>query len=257
MNWTRRKFICAAIGGVPALGLGYSWLVESEWLEVKKVLLTNDTPSLRLVHFSDLHYKGGASYAEKIITRINDISADCVVFSGDLVEGRDRTYLDKALDHITQIRHPVFGVPGNHDPQDLESVRKFKKAFAKTGGAWFRNEAASLGDWEFWGSSGISIPNRFQNASREKKKRVLITHYPATCRRKTRHNFDLILAGHSHGGQIRMPWLGAIYVPYGVEGYIRGLYETALGKLYVNVGVGTLLLPLRFLCRPEIAVIHL
>jgi hypothetical protein len=65
---------------------------------------------------------------------------------------------------------------------------------------------------------------------------------------------DLILAGHSHGGQVRLPFIGATLLPFWVDGYVRGWYDTPAGPLYVNVGLGTAALPLRFLCRPEIAV---
>ena len=70
-------------------------------------------------------------------------------------------------------------------------------------------------------------------------------------------SFDLILAGHSHGGQVRLPVFGPLLVPFGVEGYDAGLYDTPAGPLYVNVGIGTFMLPVRFWCRPELAVIEL
>ncbi len=68
--------------------------------------------------------------------------------------------------------------------------------------------------------------------------------------------FDLILAGHSHGGQVRLPVVGGLVIPYDVGKYEKGLYETKAGTLYVNPGIGSYGIPLRILCRPEITVIE-
>ena len=85
-------------------------------------------------------------------------------------------------------------------------------------------------------------------------KRILLAHYPDTVDRIKNQIFNLVLAGHSHGGQIRLPFIGALIVPYGVGDYDLGLFHTPAGPLYVNPGLGTLR-PVRFLCRPEITVI--
>jgi predicted MPP superfamily phosphohydrolase len=68
-------------------------------------------------------------------------------------------------------------------------------------------------------------------------------------------SFDLILAGHSHGGQIRLPFIGALIVPKGVTPYEHGFYETPGGPLYVNAGIGTYRLPLRWNCPPELTLV--
>jgi predicted MPP superfamily phosphohydrolase len=86
---------------------------------------------------------------------------------------------------------------------------------------------------------------------------LLLCHYPKVADARHQTNYDLILAGHSHGGQIRVPFFGAPVVPFGVGNYVRGLHQTGAGPLYVNVGVGTFLIPVRFCCRPEITLIQL
>ena len=65
---------------------------------------------------------------------------------------------------------------------------------------------------------------------------------------------DLVLAGHSHGGQVRLPWLGALVRPQHVGPYEMGWYSTPAGPLYVNPGIGCLGFDVRFNCRPEVAV---
>ena len=82
-----------------------------------------------------------------------------------------------------------------------------------------------------------------------------MTHYPLDAD-SVRGHYDLILAGHSHGGQIRVPFFGAPVLPYRVGSYDRGRFETPAGPLYVNPGIGTYRYAARFWCRPEITVIE-
>lgn len=65
---------------------------------------------------------------------------------------------------------------------------------------------------------------------------------------------DLVLAGHSHGGQVRLPFYGPVFLPFGVEQYDLGLFHTPSGPLYVNPGIGWFPVPIRFNCRPEITL---
>ena len=79
-------------------------------------------------------------------------------------------------------------------------------------------------------------------------------HYPAWVKNLGTRRFDLILAGHSHGGQVRLPFYGPVYIPYGVDQYDLGLFSTGSGSLYVNPGIGWFPWPIRFRCRPELTV---
>ena len=88
-------------------------------------------------------------------------------------------------------------------------------------------------------------------------KRILLTHYPAEVDTLTEPAYDLVLSGHSHGGQVRLPWFGALIVPFGVNRYQMGTYATPSGRLHVSAGLGTFFLPVRFCCRPEITLIEL
>jgi uncharacterized protein len=87
-------------------------------------------------------------------------------------------------------------------------------------------------------------------------RQILLLHYPAVANGLA-GRFDLILAGHSHGGQIRLPVVGALIVPKGVGAYDHGYYETPGGPLYVNAGIGTYRIPFRWNCRPEITLVTL
>jgi predicted MPP superfamily phosphohydrolase len=88
-------------------------------------------------------------------------------------------------------------------------------------------------------------------------KNILLVHYPAWVKRLEGQKFDLILAGHSHGGQVRIPFYGPIIVPYAVDEYDLGLFQTKAGPLYVTSGIGWFPVPIRFNCRPEITVMEI
>jgi hypothetical protein len=87
-------------------------------------------------------------------------------------------------------------------------------------------------------------------------KNILLIHYPAWAK-EFKEKFDLILAGHSHGGQVRLPFYGALIVPFSVDEYDLGLFQTKAGPLYVNAGIGWFPYPIRFNCRPEITVVEI
>jgi predicted MPP superfamily phosphohydrolase len=102
----------------------------------------------------------------------------------------------------------------------------------------------------------------FQNhplpPSRPAAKNILLMHYPAWAKKFGGRKFDLLLAGHSHGGQVRIPFYGAVIVPFHVDEYDLGLFQTPAGPLYVNPGIGYIGdYDIRFNCRPEITVIEI
>ena len=85
-------------------------------------------------------------------------------------------------------------------------------------------------------------------------KNILLMHFPAWVDKFKKQHFDLMIAGHSHGGQVRLPFIGALVVPYNVDSYDLGLFQTPAGPLYVNPGIGWFYMDVRFNCRPEVTL---
>lgn len=250
----RNKFRILFYGGLIFTAV-YGFIIEPQWILVKQVVLSQN-PKCRLVHVSDIHYTGDESYLIDIVNRINRISPDFVCFTGDLVE--EKHDLQQALDILGRIRCPVFGVPGNHDYWSGVSFDAIGTAFKNTGGAWLTNQRIYFRDIEITGMADEAYkPPPPVSGSRRPEKKVLLTHYPALVNQLFHDKFDLILAGHSHGGQIRLPFFGAIKAPYGVGKYEKGLFDTEAGILYVNQGLGTYGIHMRLCCRPEITIIEL
>jgi len=246
---TRRKFLGLSALALPvALGVNSS-AFETTTLRVTK--LDHGPGPCRFVHFSDFHYKGDAEYAAEVVRTINELAPNFVCFTGDLVE--EARFAPAAFDFIRQINVPVYGNPGNHDFQSGVASADFDKAFAATGGGWLPGRSAILPEYdlELIGvGRGVQVFSEPQAA-----RQIVLMHFPQMVNHLRGRRFDLILAGHSHGGQIRLPMLGAIVLPKGVRPYEHGLYETPGGPLYVNAGIGTYRIPFRWNCRPELTLI--
>jgi predicted MPP superfamily phosphohydrolase len=254
----RRRFLASCGAACAAAPFGVAaeagWL-EPTWLEVRQLRIGDSQPSHRLVHFTDLHYKGDRAYAEDVVNRINSLSPDFVCFTGDIIE--NARFLPEALEILSGIKSPMYGVPGNHDYWSRAPFGEIAKCFAATGGAWLLDQQRVI-------AGGLNIvgvtclfPVPLQPLLRLATKNILLMHYPAWIKRQAGCTFDLVLAGHSHGGQVRIPFGGAIILPFGVGEYDLGLYQTQAGPLNVSSGIGWYHLPVRFNCRPEIVLIEI
>jgi predicted MPP superfamily phosphohydrolase len=247
---TRRKFLGLGLCALTAVAID-GRLAEPTWLRITHLELYPQ-PANRFVHISDFHYKGDADYAAKVVATINGLAPQFVCFTGDLVE--EPRFAPAAFDFIRQIKRPIYGCPGNWDYESRVDFRDYEKAFAATGGAWLEDRSVVR---EKEGIEIIGMGLRGEHALGEPQavRRILLVHYPNHADRLEGRRYDLILAGHSHGGQVRLPFYGALILPYGVGRYDQGRFDSLGGPLYVNVGIGTYKLPVRFNCRPEITVI--
>jgi predicted MPP superfamily phosphohydrolase len=252
-SMTRRKFLKISTLAVPTLLGVDATLVERTALRVTKLKLDHGW-NCRFVHFTDFHHKGDLRYAAEVIRTINALNPEFICFTGDLVE--DRRFAAEALRFIREIKAPVYGCPGNHEYSSHVSFRDYEEAFGATGGAWLadRNLVLQQYDLEI---AGMGIVGLNKVPALSASRRLLLIHYPQVADHLGNRHFDLILAGHSHGGQVRLPYVGALIVPHGVGRYDLGYYQTSGGPLYVNAGIGTYRLPLRFNCRPEITLVTL
>jgi predicted MPP superfamily phosphohydrolase len=249
---TRRKFLGLTALTLPAALGANARFIEPTSLRVTKFSLSGGPGDCRFVHFTDFHHKGDVKYAADVVRTIIELKPEFVCFTGDLVE--DARFAPEALGFIRQIQAPVYGSPGNHDYWSHVSFPEFERAFAATGGAWLVDRSLVLPkhDLEL---VGMAVRGIHAFTPPRATRQVLLMHYPEMAGQLHEHRFDLILAGHSHGGQVRLPFLGALIVPHGVGPYDLGYYDTPGGPLYVNAGIGTYRIPVRWNCRPEITVV--
>jgi predicted MPP superfamily phosphohydrolase len=231
------------------------WL-EPEWVKVRRVRLGTGKPTHRFVHCTDIHHKGDRAYLQSVIKRINAASPEFVCFTGDLIE--EKAFLAEALELIGTIRSPVYGVPGNHDYWSKAAFADFSKAFEATGGRWLIDQQIVTPDGKFCLLGATCFfSDRVPLKPVSTTKNIFLMHYPAWVKRLTGNAYDVVLAGHSHGGQVRLPFYGPVHLPFGVDEYDMGMFKTTSGPLYVNPGIGWYPYPIRFNCRPEITVFEI
>jgi uncharacterized protein len=262
----RKRHGCLAIAALAALLLAYARWIEPRWVEVTHhelaVPASAGLPAgrrLRIAHLTDLHTRGLGANERKLLETLDAEQPDLIVITGDSVADRG-SYEDVRM-LLARLRAPlgVFAVRGNWE--NWIRVPDETAFYASTGVRLLVNEAVELapGIW----IAGFDDPRsglvQFERAAAAIPRGafcIALFHSPEL--------FDELLvpanlcfAGHTHGGQIRLPFVGALWLPEGCGRYEAGWYERANAKLYVGRGLGTSILPLRFLCRPEIAIVTL
>jgi hypothetical protein len=246
-----------AIYGVAAALLLYAFLWEPTWLAVRRVELRG-IGELRLVHLSDIHYDGGRRYLERVVAAINAERPDAVLFTGDLVD--DARWLDEALAILAGVEAPIFAVTGNHEHWGRIDLDRIDASLRRKSGRLLGNDSAPLAGGmtvvglESWYRAGTSDTTRAFAGVAPDSPLILLFHEPQIVELLGDRKALISLAGHSHGGQVRLPGYGALITPPRTGRHDRGLYQTSSGPLYVTTGVGTWMIPVRFACRPEIVV---
>ncbi len=219
---------------------------------------------LRIAHLSDLHMTVFGQRERKAVALVAGFCPTLIALTGDLIPlGKGVKAAETFLRALCSIA-PVFAVEGNSEvvngisPYFAERLRQF-------GGHWLYNEAVPFGEG-FW-VAGTGDPHwRRDNAAQALRKVpenafcLLLAHSPDIVFDPAARRADLILCGHTHGGQIRLPLLGPLYIRARKipKRLAWGKHEFADGKVLITTsGVGTTRLPLRFLCPPEVVGITL
>jgi predicted MPP superfamily phosphohydrolase len=253
----------------------YAWAVEPNWIEVTRhevwfKNLPEEFDGLVVAHLSDLHMREYGARERRVLEKLAEAKPDVIAVTGDFtLEGSDPSAIRRFLEDLRK-QKPAFGiwaVLGNHDhwsppAANDGAVRKF---FSDTGVALLVNEWGRIGkNLDTLTMVGVDDPftgyDNLGDALRGTQRTpfaILLTHSPQMFMKADLTKFDLVLAGHTHGGQVRLPGLGPLWLPAGSEGYDSGWFYGVNTQMYVTRGVGTSILPIRFLCRPEIALITL
>ena len=252
---SRRRFLFLAVLASPAAVYADANWIEPHSVKVRSIKLTKQAPTHRIVHITDIHHKGDRAYLEYVVRKVNALSPDVVCFTGDLIEHNE--FAPEALSVLGGIKSPVYGVPGNHDFWGRAHFADYRTAFTRTGGAWLMDSQVMTADGkiQILGATCLSgTPHPF--VPRPGVKNILLLHFPLLAE-KVKAPVDLMLAGHSHGGQVRVPFYGPLMLPYWVGRYDMGMFRLPAGPLYVNPGIGWVGTPVRFNCRPELTAFEI
>ena len=257
-----------ALGADALIGTGkHSWMLrlrgneslrlrKREW-EVTLAGLPAAWDGLSLVHVTDLHFAPcfQRRYFEAVADEASAWEADLVLFTGDLIDhDAVREWIVPVMSRLKG-RLGTYAILGNHDMthQPGEICRELEQAgFNDLDGRWERLEiggsALAIG-----GSSAPWGPALDLSSPPAADFRLLLSHSPDQFYRAARWGIDLMLAGHNHGGQIRLPLIGPVFMPSRYSRrFDRGYFQKDRTLMYVSQGVGGLH-PVRYGCIPEVS----
>jgi hypothetical protein len=271
--------LLAVIAGVDA------FLIEPDWIEVThhRVMAPLSSP-LKIAHLTDIHAQGLGRREQRMIAILRDERPDLIAITGDSIFGADLMQVfqkaiglstpdvvddsstepyDKGyagcLEVLQQLHAPlgIWFVRGNWEHwHPIVDERKFSEV---AGVHLLQNAASQVseGVWILGLDDGVVGSPDFEAALRGVPSdafKIVLFHSPSYFR-KVAGRCDLALAGHTHGGQVYLPPLTRLWLPPGCGKFLAGWYEKQGSRMYVSRGIGTSTLSVRFLCRPELAII--
>lgn len=254
----------------------YAFKIEPFNINVNTIDLSqNKTDHLKLVQFSDTHIKPDFTYEnfQKVVDIINQQNADIVVFTGDLYDDGPRYSDDENIIELLKsinAKYGKFAVYGNHDyfSYSLEDADEYSRIMKQGGFTLLKNKSKvlNLRNKRIF-ITGLDCGDEYNNShstdfadpsNQNSDYNILLCHKPSTYEKYKEFDYNLILAGHTHGGQIKIPFISFHGGKDQCAGFFAGLYDLGTNKkLYTNIGIGTTRVSARFRAVPEISVFNL
>lgn len=250
----------------------YSYFIGTKGLVVKEYNVINKSfPSefygLKVIHISDIHYGKhfNKEKLEKVVNKINEINPDIVVLTGDLIDNKlNDDQINELKKLLSQINSNLgkYAISGNHDTKydyfdyiindsgfinldDSYNIIYGKKSNIMISGISSNIESNKTVNEKL--SESINYSN-----NNETNYKILLIHEPDYIDEIKDIEYDLILSGHSHNGQVRLPIIGAIYKPIGSKKYYDNHYILDKKELFISSGLGTSIINLRLFNKPSI-----
>ena len=278
---TRRKFIgITATAAAAALAADSIFIAPNLPRVVRQEIALRRWPArlegFTIAHLSDFHYDSTFSVhpLHSAIDMVNGLRPDLIVLTGDFVSMPLLSNADEEsaaaagpcarLLRQMQAPHGLWAVLGNHDFYTDPALVASELRYA--GIQVLANQSAAIesNGARFWLGGVNDVVSRTADLDRTlsgvpgNEATILLAHEPDYADHVARHpGIDLQLSGHSHGGQVRIPFLPPLYLPEMARKYIWGLYRIGPLTLYTNPGLGTVGLPVRLNCPPEITLLTL
>jgi predicted MPP superfamily phosphohydrolase len=287
---SRRFFLKAGLGilGVTALGVGkgysntLSFQIQLERVPIQLKHLPEAFHGFKIAQLSDLHSSPlvDKEHLDHAVDLALAERPDLIVLTGDFIGHTlrsnrheihefDSQYLDNLVAALGRAKAPfgTYAVLGNHDFwSGPEVTKRIHQDFETHAGIRvLRNQRVTLtkendsiqllGVDDYWHS--WDLRKTLRKVPRQSVK-ILLSHNPdINWKIKPSHKIDLVLSGHTHGGQITLPGIGAPFSPTRNHRYLKGLVRDGDRQTYITRGVGHLVVPIRFNCPPEVTLITL
>ncbi len=239
----------------------YARFVEPQQIVINESDWGSGDNELRIAVLADLHlgvYKD-ADFLERVVQQVNQAEVDIVLIAGDFTYYPEK--MEGTFDSLQELNAVTYAVTGNHDakhPGEISSAEA-RKHLEKLGIKMIDNqrldfkELTLIGLSDLWeGEADYSILEDIDADDFV----VLLTHNPDTVYRISDAKVDLAITGHTHGGQIRLPWIYKWAIPCEYD-FDRGFVKVDGVTVFTTSGLGEVGLPMRFLVPPEIVILNL
>jgi predicted MPP superfamily phosphohydrolase len=269
----RRTFLrLAAYGLATALTGSYTVFIERNIVLVNKyrIPLKDLPPSFHgftIAQLTDLHlgFLVSPAFIEGVVAKTNALRPDAIVCTGDYVHEREtKKEIEQVWPLLAKLhaRYGVFSVLGNHDhwadterslywlERSGQNLRHQCKAITKG-----KERIVLGGAGDYW-QDQLKIDHAFASSD-EQDCRILLAHNPDSVDTHFTTPVSLVLSGHTHGGQVVLPFFGPPVLPVHNKKYSSGLIRTDKTQLFISRGIGWTMYPVRFNCYPEIALLEL
>ncbi|MEK4127216.1 metallophosphoesterase [Anoxybacillus sp. FSL W8-0382] len=255
-------------------GYMYAKYIEPRRLTVRRYdvvhpLIPKSFDGCRLLQFSDVHigYHYTVRHFRQVVEQINALDPHLICFTGDLLDEPNKyEHVETITTLLKQLHAPLgkFCIYGNHDHGGY-GTDIYKRMMTASGFRLLVNEWVTIER----GHERIAIaglddfmlgkPNFAKTVQQLPKETytIALIHEPDLVTQASVYPFHLQLSGHSHGGQIQLPWIGPLVTPPLAKQYVEGFYDIGQLTLYVNRGLGTTRMPFRFLTPPELTLFTL
>jgi uncharacterized protein len=273
---SRRRFL-GGVSFAAAGTLAYAHLFEAEWLQKSFVtvpLSGGARPPVKLLHLSDMHASPvvGINYIRRAIEVGLQWKPDLICVTGDFITRRfaDASGYAEVLRLLSR-RAPTFASLGNHDggrwageDGGHENANWVAELLANSGIALLRNSSTTacvagrdlnlVGLGDLW-AADLDAQRGFKE--RREGETILLSHNPDTKEHVGLFNWHLMLSGHTHGGQLRVPWFGATpFAPVRDKRFVSGLHRWDGRWIHITKGIGSVF-GLRINCPPEVSFLTL
>ena len=272
--------LAVTIAVLIALAIWTAWgntALELNYLTISSERLPKEFNGYSIAHVSDLHNAEMGNGNEKLLDMLKKAKPDIIAITGDLIDSRN-TDIDVALQFVEAAMEiaPCYYVTGNHEAR-VSEYSELRKGLRERGAIVLEDEGADIelsgeaitlfgvNDPSFqtdylFGDAEAVMKKKLQNISRrEDDFTILLSHRPELFEVYADSDVDLVLSGHAHGGQFRLPFVGGLIAPN--QGffpkYDAGLYAEENTNMVVSRGIGNSILPFRFNNRPEVILIQL
>ena len=264
MNVVRAVIIVACCVAAGVLVVLFCWYSNSVFGVTRYTVVSDKlTHSFRIAHLSDLHGKRFGKKNRRLVRAVARAKPDIIVFTGDIIHLYRKPGEEVAIELVEQLTKiaPLYYVSGNHEMR-YKNYREFSKKLANAGAVILENQYVMVHDVALVGLGCAQLRNNtvFTVTPEFDTYKILLAHEPQYLRRYSRAGYDLVLSGHAHGGQWRIPFIDqGIYAPG------QGLFpeltsgEHTIGSTHMIIsrGLGNSEFPLRINNRPELVVIDL